>query len=690
MPITTPVVLLIFRRPDLTQQVFNAIAQAKPSKLFIVADGPRTPEEAKLCEETRAVIQQVNWECEVFTNFADKNMGLKRRVASGLDWVFSQVEEAIILEDDCLPAPSFFHFCQTLLEHYRHDERVVLISGNNFQFGHQSIEDSYYFSRYPHIWGWATWRAAWKHFDISMATWPEVRDANLLENILENPYELKYWTDIFEKTYNGLVDSWSYIWTYCCWLQNGLSILPSTNLVSNIGFRDDAVHTKDPDSPFSKIPTLDIWEIQHPKFIVRNHTADIFTFEQMFAGRQKENYVKSKDYIKQLQEQLIQVEGEVKSYKKLLKEVREKHKQTKTEFKAYKQETTEKIAAMESSKFWKLRNIWVKVKTKLALRGENRSRKIASSLIIKNVELPLSPLTGNQDTKVLEVLKTRRLVNAWRDAFKIDISVEMELYKAIYLCQCNQTGLQFFSPINITGSSEMYEKLEQFDWYYMPRKWEHDIAILDLPGCQQVLEVGCGRGAFVERLCSDYHLNAQGIEFNINAVNQAQERGIPIQRIDLHELAKTKASNFDAICSFQVLEHVSDPKEFIDSMICLVKPGGKIIIAVPNRDTFTKYAAASLLDQPPHHVTRWNKAVFQNLTKQFPLRLLHVKYEPLAEYHVDWYFSIQLGRIPKTLPLYDPIKKFLELKVKPLLKSYPFVRSLIRGHTLYVCFQRIN
>ena len=171
----TPVALLIFNRPDTTERVFNAVAKARPSKLLVVADGPRDsrPGEAARCEQTRAIIKRVDWDCEVITNFADRNMGCKLRVSSGIDWIFEQVEEAIILEDDCLPDPSFFRFCDEMLERYRDNERVGMVSGGNLQFGRHRGTGSYYFSKYTHIWGWASWRRAWKR--TSASEHPSVR-----------------------------------------------------------------------------------------------------------------------------------------------------------------------------------------------------------------------------------------------------------------------------------------------------------------------------------------------------------------------------------------------------------------------------------------------------------------------------------------------------------------------------------
>ncbi|MEW6491011.1 MAG: glycosyltransferase family 2 protein, partial [Cyanobacteriota bacterium] len=162
----TPVVFIIFNRPDTTQKVFEAIRQAHPPLLFVIADGPRPnkPGEDQKCAATRAIIDQVDWDCEVLTNYSEINLGCERRVSSGLNWVFDTVEEAIILEDDCLPHPTFFSFCEELLDYYRNDQRVMVITGQNVQFGRKRTDYTYYFSRYNHCWGWASWRRAWRSY----------------------------------------------------------------------------------------------------------------------------------------------------------------------------------------------------------------------------------------------------------------------------------------------------------------------------------------------------------------------------------------------------------------------------------------------------------------------------------------------------------------------------------------------
>lgn len=285
MSFSKPVAFIIFNRPDLTEIVFEAIRQAKPKKLLVVADGPRFTEEAEKCEKARAVIGRVDWECEVLTNFSDTNLGCKRRVSSGLDWIFSEVEEAIILEDDCLPAPSFFDFCQTLLDKYKHDERIMMIGGINFQPDNHRNDYSYYFSKYVHIWGWASWRRAWEHYDVDIKTWQEYKNLGLMDSVCNDPDEKKYWSDIFDKVYDGGIDTWDYQWVYTCWSQNALSILPHFNLISNIGFRLDATHTIN-DSPYANQPTTDIWQIKHFPFVARSQDADQYTFDNHYGGKQ--------------------------------------------------------------------------------------------------------------------------------------------------------------------------------------------------------------------------------------------------------------------------------------------------------------------------------------------------------------------------------------------------------------------
>ncbi|MBW4627284.1 MAG: glycosyltransferase family 2 protein [Brasilonema octagenarum HA4186-MV1] len=283
----TPVAFIIFKRPHTTEKVFEAIRQAKPPKLFVIADAarPERPGEAEKCEATRAIIERVDWNCEVIKNYSDTNLGCGKRVSSGIDWVFSNVEEAIILEDDCVPHPTFFPFCEELLEKYRYDYRVASISGSNYQFGHRRTNDSYYFSIYNHCWGWASWRRAWQHFDIDMKLWPQIQAEGYLNDILRDYKAVKYWSNLFQSVFENPSDGiWDFQWTFACWIQSSLGIIPKTNLISNIGFGLESTHfTSKKVSPYINMPIEAMqFPLKHPPFMVSNVNADNFTQKTLF------------------------------------------------------------------------------------------------------------------------------------------------------------------------------------------------------------------------------------------------------------------------------------------------------------------------------------------------------------------------------------------------------------------------
>jgi hypothetical protein len=281
----TPVVLIIFNRPAQTEKVFDVIRQAKPPKLLVIADGSRAerPGEAEKCAAARAVIDRVDWDCEVFKNYSDVNLGCDPRISSGLNWVFETVEEAIILEDDCVPHPTFFRYCEELLERYRHDARVMNISGQNVLFGRHRTEYSYYFSRYTLCWGWASWRRAWQYFDVDVKVWPEIRDQNLIKNVLVDPYAVKVWERTVQLLYDGYLTGWDFKWMFACWLQNGFCIIPNGNLVTNIGHGSEATHTNDEKSPYNNMLVEAMsFPLKHPPFVTRNLEADKFTQRTLF------------------------------------------------------------------------------------------------------------------------------------------------------------------------------------------------------------------------------------------------------------------------------------------------------------------------------------------------------------------------------------------------------------------------
>ena len=282
-----PVLFLIFNRPDITLRVFEEIRKIKPLKLYVAADGPRkdVSEDLKKCSQAREIINRVDWHCEIKTLLRKDNLGCKKSVSEGIDWLFTHEDKGIILEDDALPDQSFFGYCRELLEYYKHDSRIMMISGDNFQFGKKRVEYSYYFSKYTHIWGWATWRRAWNYYDVSMKLWAEIRDKGLLANILFDKREISYWSKIFDKVYRGEIDAWSYQWLFACWMQNGLNIVPEVNLISNIGFGKMSTHTKIKCNRANLKSKEIVFPLAHPPYIMRNVIADNFDDKTIFSSR---------------------------------------------------------------------------------------------------------------------------------------------------------------------------------------------------------------------------------------------------------------------------------------------------------------------------------------------------------------------------------------------------------------------
>jgi hypothetical protein len=279
----TPVILIIFNRSDLTQRVFDMIKLVKPKKLLVIADGPRNESEKAICDRTRSIIDQVDWDCEVIKNYSEFNEGCIKKISTGLNWAFNIVDRAIVLEADCLPDISFFKFCDVLLEKYKDDERVMHIGGNFFQKNNKKFKcsSSYYFSSIPHIWGWATWSRAWKLYDVNMTKWPEIRDRKGIK--MKDPAVYEYWETVWNQYYDKKIDSWDGQWTFSCILNEGISITPCTNLVSNIGFGPDAIHTKDVNSIFSNMEVRSIdFPLIHPADMTINSQADKFTWSQNF------------------------------------------------------------------------------------------------------------------------------------------------------------------------------------------------------------------------------------------------------------------------------------------------------------------------------------------------------------------------------------------------------------------------
>jgi hypothetical protein len=283
--IATPVALLVFNRPLHTTRVLARIREARPRTLFVIADGPRdgVPEDRVRCSDVRRIVEEgVDWPCELVKIYSDTNLGCGTRVSSGLNAVFNSVESAIILEDDCLPAPSFFLFCEELLRRYADNERVGQVAGCSFLKGKSSWHrESYYFSRYPHCWGWATWRRAWRRYDHQMTDWHPEMPSNFWPKGLNDPKERRRWRTSFVSVLEGKVDSWAYRWTYSLWRHNMLSANSRVNLVSNIGFGPEATHTRR--GTFGGLSTEEAqFPLVHPSRVCADDLADTEVSRMVF------------------------------------------------------------------------------------------------------------------------------------------------------------------------------------------------------------------------------------------------------------------------------------------------------------------------------------------------------------------------------------------------------------------------
>jgi hypothetical protein len=283
-----PVLLITFNRPHLTTQVFNAIRMAKPERLYIASDGPRPNrlDDVELIDRVRNIVSEVDWPCHVQTRFLDKNLGCKNAVCGAIDWFFENEESGIILEDDCLPHPDFFYFCSEMLDFYKHDHRIWVVTGDNFQNGRKYGSSSHYFSHYNHVWGWATWRRAWAARDMDIVFWPSWKTTEAWKMLFTDRIERKYWETIFDRTFLKKMESaWDYPWTATVWYHRGLTVTPNVNLIQNIGFGEHATHTKASDNPLSRLRTAPIGDISYPDIIERNKAADKEAFDFVFGGK---------------------------------------------------------------------------------------------------------------------------------------------------------------------------------------------------------------------------------------------------------------------------------------------------------------------------------------------------------------------------------------------------------------------
>jgi hypothetical protein len=312
----TPVVFIVFNRPLHTQITFEAIRLIRPTTLFLVADGPRVGnfEDQERCKKVKDIITKIDWPTKVYQIFSESNLGCKKRIITGLNYVFDIVDSAIILEDDCLPHPDFFDYCSELLIKYSDNNIISMISGNNFQGNTRRGDYSYYFSRYAHVWGWATWKRSWLKNNSIIDFWPKYKKSNEWKYFFKDNLQKKYWENIFNMVYEKRFETtWDYPWIASIWYNGGLTITPNVNLVTNIGIGPESTHTYS-ETQKIRIPLQEMKNLTHPAIIEINYDAEKYTYDNEYGGKYKRFPIKYYHQIKAILKKII-----IRVSKKLIK-----------------------------------------------------------------------------------------------------------------------------------------------------------------------------------------------------------------------------------------------------------------------------------------------------------------------------------------------------------------------------------
>jgi 2-polyprenyl-3-methyl-5-hydroxy-6-metoxy-1,4-benzoquinol methylase len=294
-----------------------------------------------------------------------------------------------------------------------------------------------------------------------------------------------------------------------------------------------------------------------------------------------------------------------------------------------------------------------------------------------------SPITGSKG--ILErSLSKEEIINSYKNVLQIDISYLFKDVSEIYLYRCPDTGYRYFFPFFISGDSLLYEHLQDKKWYYMPWKWEHQHVVTLLRPKMKVLELGCGKGSFLREIQQKKEVEASGLELNKKAAEQARNGGLTVFLESIKEHAEKNSETYDLVCSFQVLEHISEVNEFLMAQISSLRTGGKLVISVPNNESFIKYQSGGILNFPPHHMGWWSSSSLRQLENYYPIQLEEIQYEPLQVYHFEWFKSVWIQQ-----KLKSKILKYLFYRLK-LSKLFDFVlhqqAKNINGHTVLAVF----
>ena len=599
MTFNLPVLVIAWNRPEHVLKLIDSLREIKPNNIYVVIDGPRPglkeQDDVRLIEETKNCIEKgIDWNCNVYKLYREVNIGCGKSVSTGISWFFNHVEEGIILEDDCIPQPSFFKFCERLLFKYRNQDKVMHIGGHSLGVCHNNMNGDYYFSAYNHIWGWATWKRAWENYNFEIDEELQQKIIKNLPNYFSTSEESSYWVNQLPIVRG--IDTWDFQWTYSIWAAGGISILPTKNLVENIGFGVTATHTKEANELIKNARYQDI---------------DNLNFHE-----------------------------------------------------------TNKI---EIDKFNDL--------------------QMSNSLF--NINAAISPITSNSHVKLINVFKKNDIVNMYLNGLNIDVSPYFENIDEVKLYKCLETDYCFYYPHGLAGDGHFYSQLQTFSWYYMRWKWEHEQAAKLVTDGMSILEIGCAEGDFLTEIRNRNLVTVTGLELNKSAVVKATEKNLNVIEEFVEDHSKNNESMYDIVCSFEVLEHIEHVKDFIESSIRCLKPGGKMIIAVPNNDSFIKYGYQSnYLNMPPHHSGLWSESSLKNLAKYFDIKFDYVVHEPIQEYHKEWHNDLMFNLFNKGLQrlnlhsLYNKLPSLIQRIFNRIIIFILKVITTSKGHTIVAVFTK--
>ncbi len=637
-----PVCLFAYNRPVHLAQTIAHLARnelADQTPLIVYSDAAKDPAALAGVQEVRAICQRITGFASVTVVERDVNWGLARSIIDGVTATVNRFGMVIVLEDDLLTSPYFLRYMNDALAIYRDDERVISAHGYLLPMRGQHPET--FFLRGTDCWGWGTWKRGW---DFFCESGPELL-AQLRQSRREREFDYDNTYDfvrMLEDQIAGRNDSWAIRWYASAFLADKLTLYPGKSLVANIGNDGTGIHSGSTTRFDAALSTRPIQvggvPVGHDRRMYLAK-ARFFTSSASIRQRLRSNVMRK-----------LATEGRVA---RALRGARR---------------TMACVAPV--------------------VYGAPKPEVDTGAKLEQATVTPSCPLCHCSSTSTLEVLLGTEI----NDLYARSLGVQNALKSTrLELRQCPNCDLRFFFPME-TGGESLYEQLQDFDWYYLAEKEEYRIALSLLPAKGPVLEVGSGRAVFAGLVGVDRYT---GLEFNDKAIQTARMAGVHLIKETVEEHAKRKPNQYDAVVSFQVLEHVSAPAEFVKACVDCLKPGGILVLAVPSRDGFAGAAVNSPLNMPPHHVTHWSEAALRKIGRLHGLEMIALVHEPVASYHRRWARKVWLESVLRQATGLE----FRALDSRPGARTLSRLAGIlacvprkarvgIKGHTVVACYRK--